>query len=206
MPVTQTNFPSIVPILVRPVPQKRSAHRDVTRGISDEELQGRFTFVCVCSQGHVPSCPFSEWSWLSRVRKNLLKQGLSFLLTHFAHFSHPSEISRFENTLQEYKIYKDFLYQLSPKEWQEEHVKKHTKQSNTASKANQESASPLTAEEEGKCHGRAPHSSPGQLHALNVHLFWCSGPGLTAGLMLPVCTLQVIQMHQVLCCLQKVWI
>eukprot|EP00075_Anas_platyrhynchos_P034425 XP_027323678.1 cilia- and flagella-associated protein 100 [Anas platyrhynchos] len=60
-----------------------------------------------------------------------------------------SEISRFENTLQEYKIYKDFLYQLSPKEWQEEHVKKHTKQSNTASKANQESASPLTAEEEG---------------------------------------------------------
>ncbi|EOA97360.1 Coiled-coil domain-containing protein 37, partial [Anas platyrhynchos] len=59
-----------------------------------------------------------------------------------------SEISRFENTLQEYKIYKDFLYQLSPKEWQEEHVKKHTKQSNTASKANQESASPLTAEEE----------------------------------------------------------
>ncbi|XP_032050247.1 cilia- and flagella-associated protein 100 [Aythya fuligula] len=60
-----------------------------------------------------------------------------------------SEIYRFENTLQEYKIYKDFLYQLSPKEWQEEHVKKHTKQSNTASKANQESASPLTAAEEG---------------------------------------------------------
>uniref|UniRef100_A0A8C3D753 Cilia and flagella associated protein 100 n=1 Tax=Cairina moschata TaxID=8855 RepID=A0A8C3D753_CAIMO len=60
-----------------------------------------------------------------------------------------SEICRFENTLQEYKIYKDFLYQLSPKEWQEERVKKHTKQLNTASKANQESASPLTAAEEG---------------------------------------------------------
>ncbi|KAI6077212.1 Cilia- and flagella-associated protein 100 [Aix galericulata] len=60
-----------------------------------------------------------------------------------------SEICRFENTLQEYKIYKDFLYQLSPKEWQEEHVKKHTKQLNTSSKANQESASPLTAAEEG---------------------------------------------------------
>ncbi|XP_068550226.1 cilia- and flagella-associated protein 100 isoform X1 [Anas acuta] len=60
-----------------------------------------------------------------------------------------SEISRFENTLQEYKIYKDFLYQLSPKEWQEERVKKHTKQLNTASKANQESASPLNADEEG---------------------------------------------------------
>ncbi|KAM9182540.1 cilia- and flagella-associated protein 100 [Mergus octosetaceus] len=60
-----------------------------------------------------------------------------------------SEISRFENTLQEYKIYKDFLYQLSPKEWQEERVKKHTKQLNTASNANQESASPLTPAEEG---------------------------------------------------------
>ncbi|XP_035193255.1 cilia- and flagella-associated protein 100 isoform X2 [Oxyura jamaicensis] len=60
-----------------------------------------------------------------------------------------SDISRFENTLQEYKIYKDFLYQLSPKEWQEEHVKKHTKQLKTTSKANKESASPLTAAEEG---------------------------------------------------------
>nr|XP_013050840.2 cilia- and flagella-associated protein 100 isoform X2 [Anser cygnoides] len=60
-----------------------------------------------------------------------------------------SDISRFENTLQEYKIYKDFLYQLSPKEWQEERVKKNTKQLKTASKANKESASPPTAAEEG---------------------------------------------------------
>uniref|UniRef100_A0A8B9BYL4 Cilia and flagella associated protein 100 n=1 Tax=Anser brachyrhynchus TaxID=132585 RepID=A0A8B9BYL4_9AVES len=82
-----------------------------------------------------------------------------------------SDISRFENTLQEYKIYKDFLYQLSPKEWQEERVKKNTKQLKTASKANKESASPPTAAEEGKCHGRAAHSSPGQLHALSLHPF-----------------------------------
>ncbi|KAK7800260.1 hypothetical protein U0070_022446 [Myodes glareolus] len=31
-----------------------------------------------------------------------------------------SEISKFEDTLQHYKIYKDFLYKLSPKEWLEE--------------------------------------------------------------------------------------
>ncbi|XP_050568676.1 cilia- and flagella-associated protein 100 isoform X2 [Cygnus atratus] len=60
-----------------------------------------------------------------------------------------SDISRFENTLQEYKIYKDFLYQLSPKEWQEERVKKNTKQLKTASKANKESVSSPTAAEEG---------------------------------------------------------
>nr|XP_045007360.1 cilia- and flagella-associated protein 100 [Jaculus jaculus]XP_045007361.1 cilia- and flagella-associated protein 100 [Jaculus jaculus] len=30
-----------------------------------------------------------------------------------------SEISKFEDTLQHYKVYKDFLYKVSPKEWQE---------------------------------------------------------------------------------------
>uniref|UniRef100_A0A8C3XI81 Cilia and flagella associated protein 100 n=1 Tax=Chelydra serpentina TaxID=8475 RepID=A0A8C3XI81_CHESE len=38
-----------------------------------------------------------------------------------------SEISRFEDTLKEYKMYKDFLYQLSPKEWREEYEKKQMK-------------------------------------------------------------------------------
>ncbi|XP_027439010.1 cilia- and flagella-associated protein 100 isoform X2 [Zalophus californianus] len=36
-----------------------------------------------------------------------------------------SEISKFEDTLQHYKIYKDFLYKLSPKEWLEGKEKKH---------------------------------------------------------------------------------
>ncbi|XP_076972414.1 cilia- and flagella-associated protein 100 isoform X2 [Tamandua tetradactyla] len=35
-----------------------------------------------------------------------------------------SEISKFEDTLQHYKTYKDFLYKLSPKEWFEEREKK----------------------------------------------------------------------------------
>ncbi|XP_009468100.1 PREDICTED: coiled-coil domain-containing protein 37 [Nipponia nippon] len=63
-----------------------------------------------------------------------------------------SDISRFKNTLQEYKMYRDFLYQLSPKEWQEEHGKKHTKEKDleTASKANEESASPPTTAEQGQ--------------------------------------------------------
>ncbi|NXK25839.1 CP100 protein, partial [Arenaria interpres] len=39
-----------------------------------------------------------------------------------------SDISRFKNSLQKYKTYRDFLYELSPKEWQEEHRIKHTKE------------------------------------------------------------------------------
>ncbi|XP_016016016.1 cilia- and flagella-associated protein 100 isoform X4 [Rousettus aegyptiacus] len=35
-----------------------------------------------------------------------------------------SEISKFEDTLQHYKIYKDFLYKLSPKEWLEKQEKR----------------------------------------------------------------------------------
>ncbi|NXU00469.1 CP100 protein, partial [Buphagus erythrorhynchus] len=35
-----------------------------------------------------------------------------------------SDISRFEDTLEEYKMYRDILYQLSPREWQEEHRKR----------------------------------------------------------------------------------
>ncbi|XP_012587532.1 PREDICTED: coiled-coil domain-containing protein 37 [Condylura cristata] len=35
-----------------------------------------------------------------------------------------SEISKFEDNLQHYKVYKDFLYKLSPKEWLEEQEKK----------------------------------------------------------------------------------
>ncbi|XP_075370426.1 cilia- and flagella-associated protein 100 isoform X4 [Mycteria americana] len=94
-----------------------------------------------------------------------------------------SDISRFKNTLQEYKMYRDFLYQLSPKEWQEEHGKKHTKEKDlkTASKADEESASPPTTAEQGECQGRAAHSSLGQPHALTAHLFLSPGQGQTAG-------------------------
>lgn len=35
-----------------------------------------------------------------------------------------SEISKFEDTLQHYKAYKDFLYKLSPKEWLKEREEK----------------------------------------------------------------------------------
>lgn len=36
-----------------------------------------------------------------------------------------SEISKFEDILQHYKVYKNFLYKLSPKEWLEAQEKKH---------------------------------------------------------------------------------
>ncbi|XP_032850825.1 cilia- and flagella-associated protein 100 isoform X2 [Tyto alba] len=93
-----------------------------------------------------------------------------------------SDISRFKNTLKEYKMYRDFLYQLSPKEWQEKHGKKNTKENDleTASKANKESALSPTTAEQAECQGRAAHSSPGQPHALSVQLFLPPGQGLTA--------------------------
>ncbi|XP_053810104.1 cilia- and flagella-associated protein 100 isoform X2 [Vidua chalybeata] len=62
-----------------------------------------------------------------------------------------SDISRFEDTLQEYKMYRDILYQLSPKEWQEEHRKRHKKEKDkeTAPRVNEGSAShPPTAEQD----------------------------------------------------------
>ncbi|XP_023973047.1 cilia- and flagella-associated protein 100 [Physeter macrocephalus] len=42
-----------------------------------------------------------------------------------------SEISKFEDTLQNYKVYKDFLYKLSPKEWLEEQERKRLALSRT---------------------------------------------------------------------------
>ncbi|NXC97030.1 CP100 protein, partial [Certhia familiaris] len=39
-----------------------------------------------------------------------------------------SDISMYEDTLKGYKMYRDILYQLSPKQWQEEHRKKHKKE------------------------------------------------------------------------------
>ncbi|XP_074459462.1 cilia- and flagella-associated protein 100 [Larus michahellis] len=93
-----------------------------------------------------------------------------------------SDISRFKNTLQKYKMYRDFLYKLSPKEWQEEHGKKHTKEKDlkTATKATEESGSPKTTAEQDKCQGRAAHSSLGQPHAPNVRVVLSPGQGLTA--------------------------
>ncbi|XP_066051258.1 cilia- and flagella-associated protein 100 [Chamaea fasciata] len=61
-----------------------------------------------------------------------------------------SDISRLENTLQEYKMYRDILYHLSPKEWQEEHRKRHKKERDmkTDSKINEGSASPPSTAEQ----------------------------------------------------------
>uniref|UniRef100_A0A8C4UM78 Cilia and flagella associated protein 100 n=1 Tax=Falco tinnunculus TaxID=100819 RepID=A0A8C4UM78_FALTI len=63
-----------------------------------------------------------------------------------------SDIAKLKNTLQEYRTYRDFLYQLSPKEWQEKHRTKHrTKEKDlkAASKATEESALPPTTAERG---------------------------------------------------------
>ncbi|XP_015496446.2 cilia- and flagella-associated protein 100 [Parus major] len=61
-----------------------------------------------------------------------------------------SDISRFKDTLQDYKMYRDILYQLSPKEWQEEHRKKHKKEKDMKTESKiKGSASPApTAEQD----------------------------------------------------------
>lgn len=48
-----------------------------------------------------------------------------------------SEISRFEDTLQHYKVCKNFLYKLSPKDWLQEQEKKQLalRQAKEAAKA-----------------------------------------------------------------------
>lgn len=118
-----------------------------------ESTEGRFPFAFACAWKHMSSLPFSGWNSVSRVRKNLFKQELPSLLTNFVHFSQPSDISRFEDTLQEYKMYRDILYQLSPKEWQEEHRKRHEKEKDmkTESRANERSAAPPPSAEQGEC-------------------------------------------------------
>ncbi|KAM6256881.1 LOW QUALITY PROTEIN: cilia- and flagella-associated protein 100 [Porphyrio hochstetteri] len=91
-----------------------------------------------------------------------------------------SDISRFKNTLQEYTMYRDFLYQLSPKQWQEEHRKRHVKKKDVkrACKVTEGSTSPPTTAEQGKRLGRAVRSSLGQ-PSLSIHLL-SPGQGLTA--------------------------
>ncbi|NWH67791.1 CP100 protein, partial [Geococcyx californianus] len=83
-----------------------------------------------------------------------------------------SDITGLKNILQENKMYRDFLYQVSPKEWQEKHRKKTTNEKalRTASKADEKSASPPTTAEQGECQGRASHSPLGQPCALTVRL------------------------------------
>ncbi|XP_008946671.1 PREDICTED: coiled-coil domain-containing protein 37-like [Merops nubicus] len=71
-----------------------------------------------------------------------------------------SDISRYKNTLQEYKMYRDFLYELSPKEWQEEHSKKKKeKDLKTASKANEEGALPPSTTRQGETNAASPYST-----------------------------------------------
>ncbi|XP_064288808.1 cilia- and flagella-associated protein 100 [Passer domesticus] len=61
-----------------------------------------------------------------------------------------SDISRFEDTLQEYKMYRDVLYQLSPKEWQEEHRKRHKKEKDKETESRNEgnASHPSTTEQD----------------------------------------------------------
>lgn len=62
-------------------------------------------------------------------------------------------------------MYRDILYHLSPKEWQEEHRKRHRKEKDmkTESRIKEESASPPSTAEQGECQESAaapPWHSP----------------------------------------------
>uniref|UniRef100_A0A670XZU8 Cilia and flagella associated protein 100 n=1 Tax=Pseudonaja textilis TaxID=8673 RepID=A0A670XZU8_PSETE len=59
-----------------------------------------------------------------------------------------SEIARFEDTLQEYVVFKDFLYQLSPKEWREERERRRMKEK--ANKFNSDNKEEKSVQSKGK--------------------------------------------------------
>lgn len=174
--------------------------------VSTWEHRGRFSFAFAYPWKHVSSLPFSGWNSISRVSKNLFKQELLSLLTNFVHFSQPSDISRLEDTLQEYKMYRDVLYQLSPREWQEEQRKKRKKgkDMNMEPRVKEASASHPPSAEQGECQERAaarPWASP----RLSAELSSC----LQTRIRLPgqaVPLASVSRISQVPWCFQRVWI
>uniref|UniRef100_A0A672V5W7 Cilia and flagella associated protein 100 n=1 Tax=Strigops habroptila TaxID=2489341 RepID=A0A672V5W7_STRHB len=105
------------------------------------------------------------------------------LLTNSVPFSQPSDISQFTIDLQEYEMYRNFLHQLSLKEWQGEHSKRYTstRDVKTAPNAREGGASPPITAEQGECQGRAAHPSLGQPRALRVHLSLPPGQDGIAG-------------------------
>ncbi|XP_049718496.1 cilia- and flagella-associated protein 100 isoform X3 [Elephas maximus indicus] len=77
------------------------------------------------------------------------------LTTHIMNIK--SEISKFEDTLQHYKVYKDFLYKLSPKEWFEEQEKKQAlkKAKETAEAPKETNLPSTTGNKEGQTSRKA---------------------------------------------------
>uniref|UniRef100_A0A8C5K9M3 Cilia and flagella associated protein 100 n=1 Tax=Jaculus jaculus TaxID=51337 RepID=A0A8C5K9M3_JACJA len=63
-----------------------------------------------------------------------------------------SEISKFEDTLQHYKVYKDFLYKVSPKEWQEMQEEKRlaAKKSKVITEVSKEQSTVSSVGDKGK--------------------------------------------------------
>ncbi|KAM6325278.1 cilia- and flagella-associated protein 100 [Podargus strigoides] len=128
-------------------------------------------------ESSVQALKIAQKETTAKMKKIQEVQSITFQIEKFR-----SEISKLTHTLQEYRMYRDLLYQLSPKEWQEEHRKKHTKEKDLkrAFQANEKHTSPPTTAEQGECQGRAAHSSLGQPLALSVHLCLSPGEDLTA--------------------------
>lgn len=104
----------------------------------------------------VPSLADAEYQELGRTCSN---RGFSSLLTESVPFSRPSGVSQLKIQLQEYKMHRNFLRQLSLKEWQGEHSKRNTSTRDVkAAPSNREGDAlpPITAEQ-GECQGRAAH-------------------------------------------------
>ncbi|XP_075288688.1 cilia- and flagella-associated protein 100 isoform X2 [Opisthocomus hoazin] len=104
-------------------------------------------FLKQSHKNYVQALKIAEKETAAKTKKTKEMQAITSQIEHLQ-----SDISRFQQTLQEYRMYRDFLYKLSPKEWQEEHGKKHKKEEDlkTASKANEDSASPPIAAEQGQ--------------------------------------------------------
>ncbi|KAM6216172.1 cilia- and flagella-associated protein 100 [Rhynchocyon petersi] len=89
----------------------------------------------------VQAIKVAERETKAKIEKNFEIQDLTAQIMNIK-----SEISKFEDTLMHYKVYKNFLYKLSPKEWLEEQEKKKLalKKAKEVALASKESSVPST--------------------------------------------------------------
>ncbi|XP_029774844.1 cilia- and flagella-associated protein 100 isoform X2 [Suricata suricatta] len=76
-------------------------------------------FLRETDQSSMQALKSVEMEAKAKVQKITEIQNLTTQMNHIK-----SEIAKFEDTLQHYKVYRDFLYKVSPKEWLEEKKKK----------------------------------------------------------------------------------
>ncbi|KAM4654593.1 cilia- and flagella-associated protein 100 [Amazona ochrocephala] len=93
-----------------------------------------------------------------------------------------SDINRLKRELKEYKMYRNFLHQVSLKKWQREHSKRYTSTGDvkTAPSTTEDASSPTTAEQGQGGTARTDAASPSSTNNMDVPSFLLSSKTLTA--------------------------